>query len=224
MELAREAAKVCIRGDIGWWEEQIGRCLFLSGRLRDSRVALRTSMGMPPGGDSQPLRHDTSRSEHRTKTLSGVIRLARVDTCLDQPLAAISVCVAALESFPGNVLLLTEIARLYEALGDEEMSVKYYQNVLRNDSVNAEALACVATHHYYQEQPDMALPFYRHLLQLGLGTVEVLCNMALCYLATQQLDVALPYFFKAISLAEASGCQEALSQLWYNASHIALVS
>ncbi|XP_071455103.1 tetratricopeptide repeat protein 8 [Hetaerina americana] len=112
--------------------------------------------------------------------------------------------------------------RLYEALGDEEMSIKFYKDVLQNDPVNTEALACMATHYYYKEQPDMALQFYRHLMQLGVCTVEVLCNMALCCLGMQQLDLVLPHLFKAIAMAEASGDTETISQVWYNASHIAI--
>ncbi|XP_046387308.1 tetratricopeptide repeat protein 8 [Ischnura elegans] len=228
MELALEAAKVCRSGDISWWEEQIGRCLALTGQLREARIALRASMGLPPGGDGVYSERQVSErqrshgAEPRRRTLSGVLRLSRVDARLDQPLAAISVCLAALGHFPGDITLLIEIARLYEALGDEEMSIKFYKDVLQNDPVNIEALACMAAYYYYKEQPDMAMQFYRHLMQLGICTVEVLCNMALCCLGMQQLDLVLPYLFKAIALAEASDDLEIISQVWYNASHIAI--
>lgn len=42
-----------------------------------------------------------------------------------------------------------------------EEAVKLYKEVLKFDSMNVEAIACIATHHFYSDQPEIALKFYR---------------------------------------------------------------
>ena len=50
---------------------------------------------------------------------------------LDQPLAALEVYRTGIDRFPGEVSLLTGIARIYEAIGNLTISGKYYRNVLQ---------------------------------------------------------------------------------------------
>ena len=50
---------------------------------------------------------------------------------LDQPLAALEVYRSAVDRFPGDVSLLTGMARIHEAVGNMAMSRKYYVNVLQ---------------------------------------------------------------------------------------------
>ena len=38
--------------------------------------------------------------------------------------------------------------------------------VLYFDSSNVESIACLASHHFYTDQPEIALRFYRRLLQV----------------------------------------------------------
>jgi len=66
-----------------------------------------------------------------------------------------------LERFPGNAHLLTGIARVQEALGNQEESVNHYKQVLLADNTNVEAIASLATHHFYDDQPEIALKLYR---------------------------------------------------------------
>lgn len=39
--------------------------------------------------------------------------------------------------------------------------------VLAYDATNVEAIACIAAHHFYTDQPEVALRYYRRLLQVG---------------------------------------------------------
>lgn len=45
--------------------------------------------------------------------------------------------------------------------------------VLELDACSVEAVACLAAHHFYDEQPEVALRYYRRLLQAGVDTTEV---------------------------------------------------
>lgn len=42
----------------------------------------------------------------------------------------------------------------------------HHQQVLMTDASNVEAIACLASHHFYTDQPEIALRFYRRLLQV----------------------------------------------------------
>ena len=42
-----------------------------------------------------------------------------------------------------------------------ERSVHEYKEVLKQDSSNVEAVACIGTYHFYNDQPEIALRFYR---------------------------------------------------------------
>lgn len=79
----------------------------------------------------------------------------------DQPLSALDICRSGLEVFPNDVAILTEVARLYEALGDAQLSVKHYRNIVIEDAMNAEAIACIGVYHFYNNQPELALRYYR---------------------------------------------------------------
>ena len=40
-------------------------------------------------------------------------------------------------------------------------AVKFYKDVLHQDNMNIEAIACIGTHYFYTDQPEIALKFYR---------------------------------------------------------------
>ena len=42
-----------------------------------------------------------------------------------------------------------------------EQSLAHYHQVLKTDSTCIEAIACIATHHFYDDQPEIALRYYR---------------------------------------------------------------
>ncbi|KAH9375980.1 hypothetical protein HPB48_019764 [Haemaphysalis longicornis] len=114
---------------------------------------------------------------------------------MDQPLAAVEAYRRGLDKFPGEAALIAPMARVYER------SAKLYRDLLTQDAVHVEAIACVATHHFYADQPEMALRFYRQA-RLGMPTAELYNNLALCCFYAQQYDMALTCFDRALALAE----------------------
>jgi hypothetical protein len=46
-------------------------------------------------------------------------------------------------------------------------SSAWYTLLLEYDNTHVEAMACLAAHHFYHDQPEVALRYYRRLLQLG---------------------------------------------------------
>lgn len=48
-----------------------------------------------------------------------------------------------------------------QELNDMTNAVKLYKDVLHYDNTHVEAIACIATHHFYTDQPEIALRFYR---------------------------------------------------------------
>lgn len=114
--------------------------------------------------------------------------LCKVYIRLDQPLTAIEVYKQGLEKFIGESSLLTGIARVHEVwqlwmmvfvpygrdltdsslcafqgLNDMTNAVQFYKDVLHQDNMSIEAIACIGTHYFYTDQPEIALKFYRLL-------------------------------------------------------------
>ncbi|XP_049526883.1 tetratricopeptide repeat protein 8-like [Dermacentor silvarum] len=199
LELAgQERATDCC----GWWSLQRGRCLLRLGMLREAEHQFRKAA---EAGDPQPR---------------AFLWLARVQLQMDQPLAAVEAYRRGLDKFPNEAALVAPMARVYEGLHDLQRSAKLYRELLSLDAVHVEAIACVATHHFYADQPEMALRFYRRLLQLGMPTAELYNNLALCCFYAQQYDMALTCFDRALALAE----DQLLADVWYNLGLVALVS
>lgn len=71
------------------------------------------------------------------------------------------ICKAGMEIFPNDVAIMTELARLGEALSDAQSSVKYYRTIVVEDAMNTEAIACIGMYHFYNNQPELALRYYR---------------------------------------------------------------
>ena len=53
-----------------------------------------------------------------------------------------------------------------KALNNTDESISYYREVLKSDSTSVEAIASIATHHFYSDQPEIALSYYRYTLLL----------------------------------------------------------
>ena len=49
-------------------------------------------------------------------------------------------------------------------LNDMTNAVKYYKEVLESDNTHVEAISCIATNHFYSDQPEVALKFFRYVL------------------------------------------------------------
>jgi tetratricopeptide repeat protein 8 len=58
-------------------------------------------------------------------------------------------------------MFLMSYCRIYEELRQPEDSVSTYKEVLKYDSSNTEAMACIAAHFFYTGQPEWALVFYK---------------------------------------------------------------
>lgn len=149
-----------------------------------------------------------------------MLLLARVYIKIDQPLAALEVCRAALDRLPGEVSLLVQQARILELLNNLSASVRMYRQVAKLEGMNTESLACIAVHHFYGNQPEMSLLYYRRILSMGAHSCELYCNLGLCCLYGGQLDLVLPCFQRALRLVTSA---EQKADIWYNLSFVALV-
>ena len=49
-----------------------------------------------------------------------------------------------------------------QGMSDLTNATKYYKDVLHEDNMNIEAIACIGTHYFYSDQPEIALKFYRY--------------------------------------------------------------
>ncbi|RXG68449.1 Tetratricopeptide repeat protein 8 [Armadillidium vulgare] len=114
--------------------------------------------------------------------INSYLLLGRISVRLDQPLAALEVYKSGLH--------------------DLQRAVKIYKDVLIYDATNVESIACIATNHFYTDQPELALRFYRRLLQMGIYNCEIFNNLALCCFYAQQYDMTLTCFERALSLAD----------------------
>ena len=126
--------------------------------------------------------------------IDAYLYLCKVYTRLDQPLTAIEAFNEGLQKFPGETSLLTGIARIYEVrfftfphrnififldllkfelfpfqgMNNMDKATKFYKDVLQQDNMNVEAIACIATHYFYTDQPEIALKFYRQVFSVVL--------------------------------------------------------
>lgn len=198
LELAALATEACQFKD-WWWKVQLAKCYYRLGMYRDAEKQLKSAL---------------KQQDH----VDTYLYLCKVYCRLDQPLTAIEVYKQGLEKFQGETTLMTGIARIYEGMNDMDNAVKFYKDVLNYDSMYVEAIACIATNHFYTDQPEVALKFYRRLLQMGVYNAELFNNLGLCCFYAQQYDMTLTCFERALSLAE----DVTLSEVWYNIGHVAL--
>lgn len=91
LDLAVEATKFAQFKD-WWWKVALGKCYSLLGLTRDAEQQLRSALKHTPMVDTY-------------------LRLSALYAKLDQPLNILEVCNAALQIFPNDVTLSTEIAR-----------------------------------------------------------------------------------------------------------------
>lgn len=125
-----------------WWNTQRGRCHITIGKPRDAEIFLKQSFIQFPHPDTALL-------------------LARVYVRIDQPLAALETLDAALEKLPNDVGILTQQGRIFELMDNLQASARMYRHIAQLEPVNVEALASIAVHHFYGNQPEMALMYYR---------------------------------------------------------------
>ncbi|KAF5291199.1 hypothetical protein FQA39_LY14441 [Lamprigera yunnana] len=201
MELAVKATQANNFED-WWWKVQLAKCYNALNLTRDGEQQLRSAL-----------------KQHNN--IETFIRLIRVYLKLDQPLSALEVCKSGLLVFPNDVSISIEVARLYEELGDAQMSVKHYRNVVIEDAMNTEAIACIGVYHFYNNQPELSLRYYRRVLAMGVHSAELYNNLGLCCLYSQQLDLTLACFQRALDLAIEPLIK---AEVWFNVSHVAIAA
>ena len=101
-------------------------------------------------------------------------------------------------------------------LNDSAKAVEYYRKALSIESCNLEAVASIASYHFYTDQPEIALRFYKRLIQLGVNSAEVWNNLALCCFYDAQYDMFWTCFEKALQQADDTN----FADIWYNISTV----
>lgn len=137
-----------------WWNTQRGRCNIALGKPREAEIFLKTALLQFAHPDI-------------------VLLLARVYIKLDQPLAALEVIDKSLENLHNDVGLLTQQGRIFELMSNLQASARMYRHIAQLEPINAEALACIAVHHFYNNQPEMALLYYRLSISQNLVMVDI---------------------------------------------------
>lgn len=198
LELAAHATAMSDFKD-WWWKARLGKAYYQLGLLRDAEKQFRSAQR------EQPM-------------VSVALELSKVSVRLDQPLAAVETLEAAQKAHPTDPGALLAHARVMDAMGQGEEAVKLYRRVLEKDSSSVEALACLANHAFYTDQPETSLRHYRRLLQMGVVSTELWNNLGVCCFHAGQYDMTLSCFERALALAE----NEEAADVWYNISNVAV--
>nr|XP_061798461.1 tetratricopeptide repeat protein 8-like isoform X5 [Nerophis lumbriciformis] len=183
-----------------WWKVQLGKCYYRLGLYREAEKQFRSA-----------LTHQ--------EMVDTYLYLAKLYQRLDQPITALNLFKQGLDHFPGEVTLLTGIARIYEEMNNMASATEYYKDVLKQDNTHVEAIACIGSNHFYSDQPEIALRFYRRLLQMGVYNCQLYNNLGLCCFYAQQYDMTLSSFERALTLVAND---EEQADVWYNIGQVAV--
>uniref|UniRef100_A0A4W5MVL0 Tetratricopeptide repeat domain 8 n=1 Tax=Hucho hucho TaxID=62062 RepID=A0A4W5MVL0_9TELE len=183
-----------------WWKVQLGKCYYRLGLHRESEKQFRSAL-------------------NHQEVVDTYLYLAKVYQRLDQPITALNLFKQGLDHFPGEVTLLTGIARIHEEMNNITSATEYYKDVLKQDNTHVEAIACIGSNHFYTDQPEIALRFYRRLLQMGVYNCQLYNNLGLCCFYAQQYDMTLSSFERALALVAND---EEQADVWYNIGHVAV--
>lgn len=182
-----------------WWKERLGKGYYQLGLFRDAEKQF-------------------TSSQKSVNMITTVLQLAKIYIRLDQPAAAVQAYVKGAEAFPGETSMLLGQARICDALNEMAEGVVLYKKTLFWDAANVEAIACLASHHFYTDQPEIALRFYRRLLQMGVNNTELWNNLGLCCFYASQYDMTLSCFERALALAG----DDNMADVWYNIGQVAI--
>uniref|UniRef100_A0AAR2IV62 Tetratricopeptide repeat domain 8 n=1 Tax=Pygocentrus nattereri TaxID=42514 RepID=A0AAR2IV62_PYGNA len=183
-----------------WWKVQLGKCYYRLGLYREAEKQFRSAL-------------------NHQEFVDTYLYLAKVYQRLDQPITALNLFKQGLDHFPGEVTLLTGIARIHEEMNNITSATEYYKDVLKQDNTHVEAIACIGSNHFYTDQPEIALRFYRRLLQMGVYNCQLYNNLGLCCFYAQQYDMTLSSFERALALVSSD---EEQADVWYNLGHVAV--
>ncbi|KAG2493544.1 hypothetical protein HYH03_008358 [Edaphochlamys debaryana] len=209
-----------------WWKARLGKCYYQLGLLRDAERQFKSALGqgqaqlaaVAAAGGTAAAAAAGNGLNGGAVMISVVLELCKIYLRMDQPNTALEHYTSALSAHPGDSSLLLGVARVYDALGDADRGVSFYKNVLFHDASNVEAIACLAAHHFYTDQPEIALRYYRRLLQMGVTNAELWNNLGLCCFYASQYDMCLGCFDRALAL----GDDAALPDIWYNIGQVAV--
>lgn len=242
VQLYREQAGIPTPQD-WWWKERLGKSYYQLGVLREAEKHFKAALYERGGGGGgrvfdgpfgRPISGGSKKDANSPATaMAGamgrrfvhyqtgtIMELGKVYSKMDQPLTALELYAEALDANPVDHHILLCCARLHDELHQPDKSFEYYQQVLRFDSSNVEAIACIAAHFFYERnQPELALRFYRRLLQMGVTAAENWNNIGLCAFYSSQLDFALSCFERGLALC-AEDAQRA--DLWFNVGHVGI--
>jgi len=137
---------------------------------------------------------------------------------MDQPIKALDLLAKAINENPGEIHYMIHQARIEELISEYDRSIALYKSCLLYDNCNFEAIACIGSHHFYNDQPEIALKFYKRLLELGLNSTELWNNIGLCAYFSGQYDICLSCFERGLLVADDTGAAD----IWYNISHVAI--
>ena len=198
LDLAAQATQASEFKD-WWWKLELGKCYYKVNLLRDAETQFKSCL------------------KHNEITVDPFLWLGKVYLRLDQPLSAMEVYREGVDRFPTELTL--NLARVEEALNNNEEAVKLYRNVLKTDSMSVESIACIAMHHFYSDQPEVALRFYRRILQMNAPCTEVYNNLGLCCYFCHQYDLVITCFERALFYSDSD---ETTAEVWYNLGHVSL--
>ncbi len=182
-----------------WWKARLAKCYYQLGLYRDAEKQFQSAL------KHQPM-------------VVVYLELGKVYVKLDQPLTVLELFEKGTEMNPTDTHLLLGMARTYDQLADNEKAVDFYRRVLAIDSSNPEAIACIASYHFYEDQPEIALRLYRRLLQMGVNNTELWNNLGLCCFYASQYDMTISCFERALTLAG----DDNLSDVYYNIGQLAI--
>jgi tetratricopeptide repeat protein 8 len=198
LELAAEATKAADFKD-WWWKARLGKCYYQLGMFREAERQFKSAI-------------------KQQAMVIPYLELSKIYLRLDQPNTALDTYKKASEIHPGDTSLILGVARVHDALNRLASGVQHYKMVLHFDSSNAEAMACLASHQFYTDQPELALRFYRRLLQMGVNNTELWNNLGLCCFFASQYDMTLNCFERALALAN----DDNMADVWYNVGQVAI--
>ncbi|KAG8013419.1 Tetratricopeptide repeat protein 8 [Nibea albiflora] len=217
-----------------WWKVQLGKCYYRrvthkhprclsSAFLTRNQIAylqavIHVSDHCRLGLYREAEKQFRSALNHQ-EVVDTYLYLAKVYQRMDQPITALNLFKQGLDHFPGEVTLLTGIARIHEEMNNISSATEYYKDVLKQDNTHVEAIACIGSNHFYTDQPEIALRFYRRLLQMGVYNCQLYNNLGLCCFYAQQYDMTLSSFERALALVAND---EEQADVWYNIGHVAV--
>ena len=198
LALATEANKFTNFKD-AWWLGRAGKCFFM--------------LKMYAEAEEYFLKSNSIKPEYET-----FCYLARISLRNDQPLSAVELMKTCAETFPYDPYAKVTIGQIYERVGESSKALEFYKKALVIDPSCKDALASLATHHFYGEQPEIALTFFKRIMQHWGDSSELWNNIALAAFYSGQIDIAFYAFENALEQADDS--QKA--EIYYNLSHSAI--